>query len=136
MTEPIRRWIVVSLAVGVLAACGSDPARTEPPTPTPKATASASEPAKEEPPTVDVVIADGTVRPKAKRVDVKVGQKVVFNVTSDVTEELHAHSSPAQSFDVKRGRDQQFVLTIDTPGQVEVEAEGLGISIVTLVVRP
>jgi len=136
MTGPIHRWIVISLVVGVLAACGSDPARTQPSTPTPKDTASSSEPVKKEPPTIDVVIADGTVRPKARRVDVKVGQKVVFNVSSDVAEELHAHSDPAQSFAIKRGRDQSFGLTIDTPGQVEVEAEVLGVSIVTLVVRP
>ena len=124
------------LAVGSLSACGSDPANTESATPRPEATASSSEPAKKEPTTIDVVIADGSVRPNAKRVEVKVGQKVVFNVTSDMGEELHAHSDPDQAFDIKRGRDQEFTLTIDTPGQVEVEAETLGVSVVTLVVRP
>lgn len=133
----VRRWIAVLLAVGLLTACGSDP-ETKPgsSTPTPESETTSEPTKRDSAARIDVTIADGSVRPRAKRVEVKVGQDVVFNVTSDVAEELHAHSDPSQSFEIKRGRDQEFLLTIDVPGQVEVEAERLGISIVTLVVRP
>lgn len=131
------QWAAMAVAVALLPACGSETgskapessqsAATTPDTPT--ATA-------ESVVTVDVVIADGAVTPTGARPEIKVGQKVVFAVTSDVAEVLHVHSDPEQSFDVKPGRDQRFPVTIKVPGQVEVEAENLGISIATLVVRP
>ena len=74
--------------------------------------------------------------PKAKKVDVKAGEPVRLIVNSDVADELHVHSDPSQSFDIKAAPNQTFEITIKVPGQVEIEAEELGIQIVTLVIRP
>lgn len=134
----VVRWAAAAVAVGLVSACGSGGA-TSPPDPSSAPQPAASSPATAEhdsPVKVDVIIAGGDVRPRAARVKVKVGQKIVFAVTSDVAEELHVHSDPAQSFKIQPGPYQEFTFTIDVPGQVEVEAEGSGISIATLVVRP
>ena len=61
---------------------------------------------------------------------------MIFAVKSDVAEELHVHSDPAQSFEILPGKYQQFTVVIGVPGQIEVEAENSGTSIATLVVRP
>ena len=121
--------VTLALAVGLVSACGSDVA-TKPPN------SSTAPKLDDSPVKIDVIIAGGDVRPKAARVNIRVGQKVVFAVTSDVADVLHVHSDPAQSFKIQPGPYQEFAFTINVPGQVEVEAEDLGISIATLVVRP
>lgn len=74
--------------------------------------------------------------PQGDRVEAKVGQKITLRVTSATDEELHVHSDPEHTFDVKPGKDQLFTFTIDRPGQVAVEAHHAGVTIVQLVVRP
>ncbi|AXT85966.1 hypothetical protein C6I20_12765 [Aeromicrobium sp. A1-2] len=86
--------------------------------------------------TVDIVLKGGAVTPQGKRIDVRVGQKVTLHVTSDADEELHVHSDPEHEFEVSAGDDESFSFTIDTPGQVAVEAHHLDVTIVQLVVRP
>lgn len=86
--------------------------------------------------TVVIRIKDGKVTPQGKRVEVKVGQTIALDVTSDVDEELHVHSDPEHTFAVKPGKDQTFTFTVDTPGQVAVEAHHADVTLVQLVVRP
>lgn len=115
----MRKLFVVAAAVMMLAACGTTPS---------------AQPASTV--TIDVVIKDGKVEPQGKRVDVKVGQPVVLNVTSDAVDELHVHSEPENEFGVLAAPDQKFEFTVEVPGQVAVESHHLGTTIVKLVVRP
>lgn len=85
---------------------------------------------------VKIVIDGGKISPQGGRVEVKAGQKITLRVTSATDEELHVHSDPEHTFQVKPGKDQEFSFTIDTPGQVAVEAHHAGVTIVQLVVRP
>ncbi len=85
---------------------------------------------------VEVVIAGGQVTPLAKKVEAKVGEPITLHVTSDADEEIHVHSDPEHEYEVAAGDNESFSFTIDTPGQVAVEAHHLDVTIVELVVRP
>ncbi|MGH3459544.1 hypothetical protein [Aeromicrobium sp.] len=85
---------------------------------------------------VDIAIKDGKVTPQGERVDVLVGQPVILRITSDADEEIHVHSEPEKEFKVRAGDQVEEMLTIDTPGQVAVEAHEVDATIVQLVVRP
>ena len=85
---------------------------------------------------VDIVIKDGKVTPQGKRVDVKAGEPVTLHITSDADEEVHVHSDPEHEYEVKAGDTLTETFTIDTPGQVAVEAHHLDVTIVQLVVKP
>jgi plastocyanin len=86
--------------------------------------------------TVDIAVKDGKVTPQGKRVDVKAGQKITLHITSDADEEVHVHSEPEHEYEVAAGDDTTHSFSIDTPGQVAVEAHHLDATIVQLVVRP
>lgn len=85
---------------------------------------------------VDITVKNGTVAPQGDRVDVKVGQEVTLRITSDAHDTIHVHSDPEQEFEIGKGDDVEKSFTIDTPGQVAVEAHHLDVTIVQLVVRP
>jgi hypothetical protein len=86
--------------------------------------------------TVGIVIKDGKVTPQGKRVEVKAGEPVKLSITSDADEEIHVHSDPEHEYEVGPGDSITETLTIDTPGQVAVEAHHLDVTIVQLVVKP
>lgn len=86
--------------------------------------------------TVEIVIDDGKVTPQGDRVEVRVGQRITLQVTSDVDEEIHVHSDPEHTYEVPAGGSITESFVVDTPGQVAVEAHGLDVTIVQLVVRP
>jgi plastocyanin len=86
--------------------------------------------------TVDIVFKDGKVTPQGKRVKVKVGEPVTLNITSDADEEIHVHSDPEHEYEVSAGEPVTEEFTIETPGQVAVEAHHLDVTIVQLVVEP
>jgi plastocyanin len=85
---------------------------------------------------VDIAVKGGKVTPQGDRVDVKVGQKVTLHITSDAHEGIHVHSEPEHEYEVEPGDDIEKSFTIDTPGQIAVEAHHLDATIVQLVVRP
>ena len=85
---------------------------------------------------VDITIRDGEVSPAGEEIEATVGEPIELRVDSDVAEELHVHTSPDQSFEVKPTDGQVFTLTIDEPGQVELETEEAGVLVAELVVRP
>ena len=84
---------------------------------------------------VTITIKDGKVMPRGERVEVGKGQKITLVVTSDADEEIHVHSDPEHTYQVKAGGSIEKSFTIDTPGQVAVEAHHLDATIVQLVVR-
>ncbi|MBA3720238.1 MAG: hypothetical protein H0W95_08150 [Nocardioidaceae bacterium] len=86
---------------------------------------------------VEIEIEDGRVTPTAEQVEVNVGEVVVFEVDSDAPQELHIHSAPEeQTFAVKATDDQNFKLTVEQPGQFDVELHESGTLVAQLVVRP
>lgn len=85
---------------------------------------------------VKIVIDGGKVSPQGGRVEVRAGQKITLSITSDADEEIHVHSDPEHTFQIKAGDALTETFTIDTPGQVAVEAHHAGVTIVQLVVRP
>jgi len=87
-------------------------------------------------PTVSIVIRDGKVTPQGDRVEVSVGQRIRLGISSDADEEIHVHSDPEHTYEVGAGDSISKTFTIDTPGQVAIEAHHLGVTIVQLVVRP
>ena len=160
MWSPGRTWRLTgaplaAMMLGLaLSGCTSAPAGTASPTATPEVTSaspSVSPPASPTPSptpsasatsrpadqvTVEITIADGKVRPNGDKVQVKVGQQVVLNVTSDEHEEIHAHTSEdGYTLEVPAGKKATGSFTLTSPGSYEVEAHHLGKTIVILNAR-
>ena len=124
---------VAAAAALVLAGCGGSDTGTVSSSPNPSQS-SAAEPSEDV--VVDIAVKDGKVTPQGDRVEVKAGQKITLHITSDVQEGIHVHSEPEHEYEVEPGDDIEKSFTIDTPGQIAVEAHHLGVTIVQLVVRP
>ncbi len=102
-----------------------------------QATPSTPRPTKDGSATLEIVLADGQVTPTGKQVEVRVGQRVELRVDSDVTDELHVHSAPAeQLLEISAADDQRFQLVPQQPGQFDVEVHSSGTLVAQLVVRP
>jgi hypothetical protein len=125
------------VAALILAGCGGDTGTvSSSPNPDPdqhSPTSSAAEASDDV--VVDIVVRNGTVTPQGDRLEMKVGQKVTLRITSDAHDTIHVHSEPEQEFEIGKGEVEKS-FTIDTPGQIAVEAHHLGVTIVQLVVRP
>ncbi len=101
--------------------------------PTPSASAT-SQPADQV--TIDISIADGQVKPNGAKMQVKVGQRIVLNVTSDEHDEIHAHTSgDGFALDVPAGKKVTGSFTLTSPGSYEVESHHLEKTIVILNAR-
>lgn len=75
----------------------------------------------QEPVAIEITVEDGAISPKGDRIEVGVGDEVVFTVTSDVAGSVHVHSTPEETFDYAEGTTEE-TLVFDRPGVVEVEA--------------
>lgn len=84
---------------------------------------------------VEITISDGKVTPQGKRVELKVGDKVNLQMTSDAAEEIHVHSDPEHSYELTPGKTVVESFTVNRPGQIAVEAHHLDVTVVQLVVR-
>jgi plastocyanin len=130
------------LAATLLAGCGSDePDAAGSAEPAPAAAGSSTgssasaEPAEDADVVVDITIQDGKATPQGDRVDAEVGETITLNITSDAAEEIHVHSDPEHTWEVAAGESITKTFSVDTPGQVAVEAHHLDVTIVQLVVR-
>ena len=86
--------------------------------------------------TVNVTIANRQVNPANATLQAKVGQPIIFHVTSDAADELHVHSVPDYKFEIAAAPNQTFQFTVDVPGNVDVELHHLDRTIATIQVRP
>ena len=68
-------------------------------------------------------------------IDVKVGQRLEFDVTADKPGEIHVHSSPEQEFEYKAGTETIRVDPIKAPGRITVESHTLEKTLFILVAR-
>lgn len=85
---------------------------------------------------IDVTIAHGRVSPDDATLLAKVHQQITLRVTSDVTDELHVHSTPDHKFAVAAAPNQTFAFAVDVPGNVAVELHHLDRTIATIQVQP
>ena len=85
--------------------------------------------------TVEIAITGDEITPNGEERAVAVGQEVDLVVTADAPGEIHVHSDPEQEFAYEgTGDPETFSMSIDRPGQVEVESHTLDRLIVKLVV--
>jgi heme/copper-type cytochrome/quinol oxidase subunit 2 len=86
--------------------------------------------------TINITIKGGKTVPSGEKINMRVGQKVILNVTSDTDDEVHAHiGGPGYELEVKAGTPAKGEFTIDSPGSFEVESHHLEKIIVILNAR-
>jgi hypothetical protein len=86
--------------------------------------------------TINIEIVGGQTVPNGKKINVRVGQKVILNVTSDTDDEIHAHlGEKGYELAVQAGRPASGSFTLDSPGSFEVESHHLEKTIVILNAR-
>jgi heme/copper-type cytochrome/quinol oxidase subunit 2 len=86
--------------------------------------------------TININISKGKTVPNAEKINVRVGQKVILNVTSDTDDEIHAHiGGEGYELAVRAGIPAKGSFTIDSPGSFEVESHHLEKIIVILNAR-
>jgi hypothetical protein len=86
--------------------------------------------------TINIEIAGGKTVPNGEKINVRVGQKVILNVTSDTDDEIHAHlGENGYELAVQAGRPAKGSFTLDSPGSFEVESHHLEKTIVILNAR-
>ena len=84
---------------------------------------------------IDVTIAGGNVTPTNQQVQAKVKQPIIVRVNSDAADQLHVHSNPEHTFDIKPENGQAFQFTVDVPGRVDVELHHLNKTVATITVQ-
>ena len=86
--------------------------------------------------TINITIARGKTVPSGEKINVRVGQKVILNVTSDTDDEIHAHiGGEGYELPVQAGTPARGSFTIESPGSFEVESHHLEKIIVILNAR-
>lgn len=86
---------------------------------------------------VEIDIEGGKATPAAAQVEATVGDKIALEVDSDTADELHVHSAPTEhDYAVRAADDQEFVFTVQQPGQFDIELHDAGVLVAQLVVRP
>jgi hypothetical protein len=157
--SPVRRrlagaMLALTLLGLALAGCTNPPAATATPAATPEVTSATPSPTTSVSPTatpspspsepsqpadqvtIEITIADGEVTPNGSKIDVRLGQQVVLNVTSDEHDEIHAHTSgDGFTLEVPAGKKVTGSFTLTSPGSYEVEAHHLEKTIVILNAR-
>lgn len=116
-----RAAAAVTLAGGLLlTGCASTSGSTAEPAGSAAPSASATTAATL---TVDITMTGDTVEPNGQKIDVPVGQQVELRVTSDIADEVHAHTG-GEGFElaVPAGTPATGTFTLDSPGSFEVES--------------
>jgi hypothetical protein len=86
--------------------------------------------------TINIVISKGKTVPSGEKINVRVGQKVILNVSSDTNDEIHAHiGEDGYELPVPAGRPTKGSFTLASPGSFEVESHQLEKTIVILNAR-
>jgi hypothetical protein len=85
---------------------------------------------------VTITEANGEVSPNGQKLEARVGQQVVLDVTSDQDDEIHAHTGgEGYELEVKAGQPAHGTFTLTTAGSFEVESHELEKVIVVLNAR-
>jgi len=129
---PVRktsRWTAAAAAavtvLGLATACGGEAS--------PGTAPSASASSTLAPLTIPITIAGGQVTPNGEKISAALGQQVVLQVTSDETDEIHAHiGGDGYELEVPAGTPTTGEFTPSQPGSFEVESHHLGKVVVVL----
>ena len=133
---PRRRWLATAVLCLVLGACASTPAGPAAPAGDSGTTSSNGSSTAAGALTVAITEAGGDVTPNGQKIDVRVGQQVVLQVTSDQDDEIHAHTGgDGYELEVAAGEPTTGTFTLDSAGSFEVESHELGKVIVILNAR-
>lgn len=132
MTSLSRTLVLPVALVALLSGCstGTDP-DTAAPAPAASPSAASSQPPSAAPsptPTgtvIEAAYAGGQVTGVGPRIEVPVGETVVFRMTSDVAEEVHIHGYDLY-VDLPAGGTGEAEFTADIPGSFELELHGSG----------
>jgi hypothetical protein len=131
--------VAASLLCLALGACTSAPETAAPagsPSPAASSASGASPSVAADALTVAITETDGDVLPNGQKLDAKVGQQVVLQVTSDRDDEIHAHTGgDGYEPEVKAGVPATGTFTLDSAGSFEVESHHLEKVIVILNAR-
>jgi hypothetical protein len=85
---------------------------------------------------INIEIAGGKTVPNGKKIDVRVGQRVILNVMSDTDDEIHAHLGEKDyELAVQAGKPAKGSFTLDSRGSFEVESHHLEKTLVILNAR-
>jgi hypothetical protein len=86
--------------------------------------------------TINIEISHGKTVPNGEKINVRVGQKVILNVISDIDDEIHAHlGGEGYELPVQAGTPARGSFTLENPGSFEVESHHLEKIIVILNAR-
>ncbi len=125
------RWQRAAAAVATLATLGLGTAACSGGDASPSASSSPAAPL-----TIPITITGGQVQPNGQKIDARVGQQVVLQVTSDEADEIHAHTGgDGYELEVPAGAPTTGTFTPDQPGSFEIESHHLEKVIVILDVR-
>ena len=121
------------------AASPQTPASSEPSAPTtspPSAAASSPSLTTDYALTININISGRKTVPSGDKINVRVGQEVILNVSSDTDDEIHAHiGGDGYELPVRAGEPAKGSFTLSEPGSFEVESHHLGKIIVILNAR-
>ncbi|WP_240434566.1 cupredoxin domain-containing protein [Streptomyces sp. YIM 130001] len=84
--------------------------------------------------TVKITVSDGEVAPAPGRIEVKKGERIRLNVTSDRSDTLHVHGYDREA-QLSPGRAATLTFTADRSGLFEVETHESGLLLTQLAVR-
>lgn len=134
-----KALLVLATAGLVVAGCGSQDSDTAEGTSPPASTIGPSDMTDQQRPTdrvtLDLTIEGGQIDPTNAQLEAKVGEPIVIRVNSDAADELHVHSNPEHTFQVKPEPGQSFQFTVEVPGRVEVELHDAAKTVATIQVR-
>jgi hypothetical protein len=86
--------------------------------------------------TININISGGKTVPNGEKINVRVGQEVILNVSSDTDDEIHAHiGGDGYELPVRAGKSAKGSFTLSEPGSFEVESHHLEKIIVILNAR-
>jgi hypothetical protein len=76
--------------------------------------------------TINITIAGRKTTPSGQKINARVGQKVILNVTSDTDDEIHAHiGGPGYELPAQAGKPATGSFTLDSAGSFEAESHHL-----------
>ncbi len=123
----MRTLFVIAAAALLTAGCSEPVTSAPPPMPDQQAPAQRV--------VIDVTIEDGRVTPTNAQVRAAVNEPIIIRVSSDAPDELHVHSSPEHTFEVKDEPLQSFQFEVAVPGRVDVELHDLHRVVATITVQ-
>ena len=134
--------VIAVVAIVLIATSSGEDEREREATATPAATKADSKPSKPTPeptptpePVPSIRYEGGKVIGGVKEIEVDQGERVRFDVTSDVAEEIHVHAYDIYR-DLVPGKPARVAFDADITGVIEVELHGAGEPIAELRVNP